>query len=100
MIGFALCAWLVHNAALSQATPAESWLPLERTKHRKEQVTDIPGLQANLTSKHYAGRVCWLVTISQIMRKYLTCCRVHRCRQGSWQEALVLLCHQPAQPKE
>lgn len=70
MMGLAPCAWLVlHNAVLSQAAPADSWLPLERAKHRKDQVTDIPGLQAKLTSKHYAGRTCWLVTINQIMRK-------------------------------
>ena len=78
MIEYVLCAWLVlHNAVLSQAAPAESWLPLERAKHRKDQVTDIPGLQDKLTSKHYAGRICWLVTISQIMHRYLTCCRIH-----------------------
>ena len=79
MIGFALCAWLVHNAGLSQATPAASWLPLERAKHRKDQVTEIPGLQDKLTSKHYAGRNCWLVAIRQIGRKYWTCCRIHGC---------------------
>ena len=64
MIGFALCACLVlYNAGVSQAAPAESWLPLERAKHQKDEVKDIPGLQDKLTSRHYAGRVSWPVTI-------------------------------------